>query len=142
MTGVFEVPREYDPPFQRVLGIRMGVGEDGAGIAWVQVDPSVHYGTRWAHGGLAASLADIASGIAVGRKLGRDAEKIIDGTVELKINFLRKVVEADLTARATVLHLGKRVAVTDVVVTNGGTLCAKAIGTFMLARPPQETEPH
>lgn len=103
------------------------------GVAWVDVDPQVHFGTRWAHGGLVGALADIASGISVAIALG-EAAGSIDGTLDLKINFLRKVVDGDLTATATVLHLGTRLAVTEVDVTNKGTPCAKALATFMLSR--------
>jgi len=127
------IPEGYGPPFHKLLGVRMGIGPNKEGIAWVEIDPEKHYGSRWAHGGMVGALADIASGIAIGRML-EDAINAIDGTIELKVNFLRKVVEGDLTATARVLHFGKRVAVTEVDLTNQGRLCAKAIATFMLRR--------
>lgn len=134
MTRV-PIPGSFSPPFHRALGIQMAVGPEDEGIAWVEVDPAVHYGNRWAHGGVAGALVDIASGLAIARRVG-DPMKMIDGTVELKVNFLRKVVDGDMTATARLLHLGKRIAVTEVDVTNRGTLCAKAIATFMLRREP------
>jgi len=127
------IPEGYGPPFHKLLGVRMGIGPNKEGIAWVEIDPEKHYGSRWAHGGMVGALADIASGIAIGRML-EDAINAIDGTIELKVNFLRKVIEGDLTATARVLHFGKRVAVTEVDLTNQGKLCAKAIATFMLRR--------
>ncbi|HEX9774118.1 MAG TPA: PaaI family thioesterase [Actinomycetota bacterium] len=134
MSEVTPIPDEFAPPFHRALKIRMGLGAAGEGVAWVDVDPEVHYGNRWVHGGLAGALADIASGVAIARAIG-NPESAIDGTIDLKINFLRKVVEGDLTATATILHLGRRVAVTEVAMTSGGTLVAKAVATFMLRRP-------
>lgn len=128
-----EVPDEYSPPFHRALKIKMGIGDGGEGIAWVEVDPEVHFGNRWAHGGLVGALADIASGIAIARAVA-DPENAIDGTIDLKVNFLRKVVDGDLTATARLLHAGRRIAVTEVDLTNRGVLCAKAIATFMLKR--------
>ena len=128
------VPDEFGPPFHHALGVKMGVGIEGEGIAWVDVDPTVHYGNRWAHGGLAGALADIASGIAIARTVENPYEAI-DGTIEMKVNFLRKVVEGDFTACARILHIGRRVAVTDIELTNKGRLCAKAIATFMLRDP-------
>lgn len=128
------LPDGFSPPFHKALGIKMAIGDDDEGIAWVDVDPAVHYGNQWAHGGLAGALADIASGIAIARKL-EDPMNMIEGTIELKVNFLRKVVTGDMTATARLLHIGKRVAVTDVEITNDGTLAAKAIATFMLRRP-------
>jgi len=127
------IPEGYGPPFHKLLGVRMGIGPNKEGIAWVEIDPEKHYGSRWAHGCMVGALADIASGIAIGRML-ENAINAIDGTIELKVNFLRKVVEGDLTATARVLHFGKRVAVTEVDLTNQGKLCAKAIATFMLRR--------
>lgn len=133
MTDFVAIPEGYGPPFHKLLGVRMGIGPNKEGVAWVEIDPEKHYGNRWAHGGMVGALADIASGIAIGRML-ENPMNAIDGTIELKINFLRKVVEGDLTATARVLHFGKRVAVTECDMTNRGRLCAKAIATFMLRR--------
>ena len=130
---IVEIPEEYGPSFHRLLGVKMAIGPDHEGIARVELDPAKHFGSRWAHGGLVPALADIASGIAIARKLA-DAVHVIDGTIEMKVNFLRKATDGDLTATARLLHAGKRVAVTDVEITNQGTLCAKAIVTFMLSR--------
>jgi acyl-CoA thioesterase len=135
--GVWQIPEEFAPPLHKTLGVEMGIGPNGEGVAWIEVDPEKHYGNRWAHGGIAATLTDIASGIAIARKVG-DPYRSIDGTIELKINYLRKVVEGDLTATATLVHLGKRVAVTEVTCTNRGVLCAKAIATFMIRTPDPE----
>ena len=131
------VPERFNPPFQRVLGIQMGVGDDGAGKAWVDIDPETHWGSNSAHGGLVGTLADVASGVAIGQKVG-DPFRTIEGTIELKVNFLRKASEGDLTATARLVHLGRRLAVTEVEITNKGSLCAKAIATFMLRREGTE----
>lgn len=135
MSGITPVPPEFSPPFHRALGIRMGFGPGGEGIAWIDVDPERHYGSRWAHGGIAGALCDIASGIVVANSAGGNPFEVIDGTVEMKVNFIRKVVTGDMTATARVLHLGKRIAVTEVDVTNNGDLCAKALATYMLRQP-------
>ncbi len=132
--GSTERRSSFNPPFHRTLGVKMRMGPNREGIAYIEVDPEVHYGNRWAHGGMAAVLVDIASGIAIALQMEEDGRKAIDGTIELKVNFLRKVYEGDMTATATVVHLGKRIAVTDVDVTNKGELCAKAVATFMLSR--------
>jgi len=136
MTPVTPVPDHYGPPLHKVLDIKMGFADDDAGVAWVTIDPAKHYGNRWAHGGIAATLADVATGLAISKQIGNPEERI-DGTIELKINFLRKVVSGDLTATARMLHLGKRVAVAEVDITNGEQLVAKALATFML-KPPND----
>lgn len=128
-----EIPDAYSPPFHRLLGVRMALGPQGEAIAYLEVDPAKHYGNRWAHGGVVPALVDIASGIAIARNVG-DPMKMIDGTIEMKLNYLRKVIDGDITATATLVHIGRRIAVTDVDVTNKGVLVAKAIATFMLSR--------
>lgn len=139
--GSTERRSSFNPPFHRALGIKMRMGPNREGIAYIDVDPEIHYGNRWAHGGMAGVLSDISSGIAIALQLEEDGREAIDGTVEMKVNFLRKVYEGDMTATATVVHLGKRLAVTDVDVTNNGELCAKAIVTFMLSRSKTLTPP-
>lgn len=141
MTGG-DLSSWVEPPLHRALGIKLRLGEEGRGVAWIEVDPDLHYGNRWAHGGVLGVLVDVASGVAIARHLPNPLTGI-DGTVELKVNFLRKVYDGDLTASATVVHLGRRIAVTDVDVTNKGVLCAKAIATFMLRRdaPPEAAPP-
>ena len=142
--GSTERRSSFNPPFHRTLGVKMRIGPNREGIAYVDIDPEVHYGNRWAHGGMAAVLTDIASGIAIALQLEEDGREAIDGTIEFKVNFLRKVYDGDMTATATVVHLGKRTAITDVDVTNKGALCAKAVATFMLSRSktltPQSAE--
>jgi acyl-coenzyme A thioesterase PaaI-like protein len=82
------IPEGYGPPFHKLLGVKMGFGPNLEGVAWVEIDPEKHYGNRWAHGGMVGALADIASGLAVGRMIP-NAMNVIDGTIELKVNFLR-----------------------------------------------------
>jgi uncharacterized protein (TIGR00369 family) len=129
--GVTHYPEAYAPSFHKALRVQVGTGPDGEGVAWVELDREIHFGARWAHGGLVGALADIASGIAIARRF-TEPMGVINGTIEMKVNFLRKATEGDLTASASVLRLGKRIAVTDVNVTTGGLLCAKALATFML----------
>ena len=49
MAEAFEVPAEFLPSFQRALGIKMGVGEEGEGLAWVDVDKEMHWGRTGAN---------------------------------------------------------------------------------------------
>jgi uncharacterized protein (TIGR00369 family) len=127
----FEVPPDFLPTFQRRLGMHMGVGEDGAGLAWVDVDKEMHWGRTAVHGGLFPALVDVAGAIAVAQTVP-DAVKSIEATIEMKINYLKRAKEGDLRATAHVIHRGKRVAVCDVDLTNNGIRCAKASVSYML----------
>ena len=59
----------------------MRIGPNREGVAYIDIDPEVHYGNRWADGGMAAVLVDIASGIAISLAMGEDGREAIDGTV-------------------------------------------------------------
>jgi 1,4-dihydroxy-2-naphthoyl-CoA hydrolase len=126
-----QVPEDFLPSFQRALGIQMGVGEDGEGLAWIEVDKEMHWGRTAVHGGLFPALVDVAGAIAVAQTVP-DAVKSIEATIEMKINYLKRAKEGDLTATARVIHRGKRVAVCDVDLTNNGVRCAKASVSYML----------
>ena len=135
-----EVPEARISPLHRTLGIRVSVGPNREGVAAITVDPAVHYGARFAHGGVVATLADIAGAVAISLRFPNPM-RVIDGTIELKINYLRKVIEGDVVASATPVHIGRRIGVSDVDVTNGDRLCAKALVTYMIdpeAGTPQE----
>jgi uncharacterized protein (TIGR00369 family) len=131
MTEALRVPEEFLPSFQRTLGIEMGVGPDGEGLAWVQVDPDRHWGRTAVHGGLFPALVDVAGAIAVAQTVP-DAVKSIEATIEMKINYLKRATESDLTATARLIHRGRRVAVCDVDITSKGIRCAKASVSYML----------
>ena len=131
MPKPLQVPEEFFPTFQRTLGIHMGVGEHGEGLAWVEVDPEMHWGRTAVHGGLFPALVDVAGALAVAQTVP-DAVKSIEATIEMKINYLKRAKEGDLTATARVIHRGRRIAVCDVDLTNNSVLCAKASVSYML----------
>jgi acyl-CoA thioesterase len=135
---MISTPEEHISPLHRTLGIRVTLGPNGEGIASIAVDPEVHYGARWAHGGVVATLADIAGAVAIARTFS-DPMHAIDGTVELKINYLHRVIDGDIVASAVPVHIGRRIGVSDVDVTNNDRLVAKALVTYMIgagAAPP------
>ncbi|MCA1833400.1 MAG: PaaI family thioesterase [Actinomycetota bacterium] len=140
MSEIHISPEEHWSPLHKTLGITVTLGENHKGIASIQVDPEVHYGARWAHGGIVATLADIAGAVSISRRF-EDPMGAIDGTIELKINYLRKVVEGKIEAIGTAVHIGRRIGVSDIDVMNNGRLVAKALATYMLG-PSARSEPH
>ncbi len=83
------------------------------------------------HGGYAATLIDSALGCAIQTRMGQGAGF---GTVELKVNYVRKI-DANtgrLLCTGTVLHMGRRLATAEAkVVDETGKLYAHGSGTFM-----------
>jgi len=63
------------------------------------------------HGGIIATLIDIAGHAALAAKLGRRVP-----TVDMRVDFLRPAVDSDLRAVARVLRAGRTVGVVDVEV--------------------------
>jgi acyl-CoA thioesterase len=128
------------PPLHQILGITGELGPDDTGVARLTVDPNVHYGAQYAHGGILGVLVDIAGGVAVARRMP-DPFRSVEGTIELKVNYLRKVREGELVATARAVHVGRRIGVADVDVTNDGALVAKAIITYMLVEGARDFPP-
>lgn len=71
-------------------------------------------GTGQYHGGVIASLIDIAGDFALIAVLGHGVP-----TIDLRVDYLRPAFGADLVARARVRKAGRTVAVVDVDVTHG-----------------------
>lgn len=106
---------------------------DAAGeVVWeYQVDPAHFnpYGTL--HGGVVMALMDSAMGHAVAARIHADGR--INAAAQMNVNFLCAVRSGVLRARATVVRLGKRLAVVEARAESGdGTLVATATATHSL----------
>jgi uncharacterized protein (TIGR00369 family) len=65
------------------------------------------------HGGIIATLIDIAGYFSVFRKLN-----IPTPTIDLRVDYLRPARSGDLLARASVIKLGRMVSVAEISVTD------------------------
>lgn len=121
--------------FNNLLGFRLTrVHEDGLTIECA-VRPDLLNGARVLHGGVTATMADAAVGIALNRHLG--GKRPIT-TVELKINYFRPVAAGKVFARAHLLRVGSTLCVGRAdLVDEGGQPVATALATYMVldARP-------
>jgi len=80
------------------------------------------------HGGVTATLADVAVGQALAQRLGRFAST----TAELKINYLRPILGRKVSARSHLLRVGKTLCVARVdVFDDQKNLAAVALVTYM-----------
>lgn len=81
------------------------------------------------HGGVAASLADVAVGVAIHRHCAGTRPF---STVELKVNYFLPVTEGTLYARARLLRIGSTLCVGRVDLTDAKTNCVgTAIVTYI-----------
>jgi uncharacterized protein (TIGR00369 family) len=116
--------------FNKLLGIRlMRIHSDGVTIQCAMRDDLKNI-AGMLHGGVAATLADAAVGIAIASHFGGRRPCT---TTDLKINYLRPIAHGKLIARSHLVRIGKKLCVGRVDMTdNERKLAAVAIVTYML----------
>lgn len=117
-------------PFNSLLGMRLKrTHADGVTIE-CPVRDFMRNGAGVLHGGVAATMADAAAGIATNYLLA-GAKKIT--TVEMKINYFKPVPAGRVQARARVQRLGATLSVSHVEIFNGPkNLIGSALVTYMI----------
>src|SRR3954454_7318041 len=141
MAMILELARKVQrgeappPPIGRLLGFVLKAIEPGHAVFEMEVDQRHHNPMGTLHGGVYCDLADAAMGYAYAATL---AEGESFTTVELKINFLRAVRQATLTAEAKVVKAGSTLGYVECEVKDEqGWLVAKAASTCIkLKRQP------
>jgi uncharacterized protein (TIGR00369 family) len=121
------------PPIARLVGFTLKVIEPGHAVFEMDADERHHNPMGTMHGGIYCDLADAAMGYAY-------AATLVEGesftTVELKINFLKAVRKAKLTAEARVIKAGSSIGYVECDVKDqDGVLVARAASTCMKLRP-------
>ena len=117
------------PPIARLLGFVPKSIEPGRAVFEMEADERHHNPMGTLHGGVYCDLADAAMGYSYGATL-REGEAFT--TIELKINFLRAVRKATLTADARVVKAGSTLGYVECDVKDQtGRLVARAASTCM-----------
>src|SRR5437764_4090249 len=117
------------PAIGRLLGFVLKLIEPGRAVFEMEADERHHNPMGTLHGGIYCDLADAAMGYAYAATLG-EGETFT--TIELKINFLRAVRQATLTAEARVVKAGSTLGYVECEVKDqAGKLVAKAASTCM-----------
>ena len=128
----FEKLKEFlqEIPFNAHVGLRLvRLHKDGVTLA-CQLRPELMNGSGVLHGGVRATLADVAVGMALARHLGRPRAAT---TVELKINYLRPVARSKITARSHLVKVGARLCCGRVEIFDGERRpVAAALVTYMI----------
>jgi uncharacterized protein (TIGR00369 family) len=125
------------PPIGRLIGFSLKAIEPGRAVFEMQVDDRHHNPMGTLHGGVYCDLADAAMGYAYAATLG-EGETFT--TVELKINFLRAVRQATLTAEARVVKAGNTLGYVECDVKDQtGILVARASSTCIKLREARPT---
>jgi uncharacterized protein (TIGR00369 family) len=101
-------------PFNKYLGVQVRALERGRTVLEIPWrDELIGDPVRQAvHGGVISMLADTAGGAVVWGAIENPASRV--STIDLRIDYLRPGRQETLVAEASIVRLGKRVAVTDV----------------------------
>ena len=118
-------------PFHEFLQLELGKLDAADGL--IEIRMKHHEGLNRLptgsqfHGGVLASLVDIAATFAVVVKLRKPVP-----TVDLRLDYVRPASGGILTARGIVRRAGRSLSTADVEVTDeGGKLLAMGRGTFL-----------
>ena len=126
----------------RFLGFRLVAAEPGRVMISFRAREHHLQVHRVVHGGVMATLADTAGGLATYMAVPPGTRV---ATVEMKINFLEAVEKGMVTAEARVLRRGRNLSVVDCDVRDSSArLVAKALMTFAIgpaATPPPSAPP-
>lgn len=126
--GRFRLP----PPIAELIGFTMGPAAAGTAVIELAADGRHANPMGTLHGGVLCDIADAAMGMAFATLL-EPGESFT--TLELKINFLKPVWSAKLTATGRVVRKGGTVGMVECDITDeGGALVAKATSTCMTLR--------
>src|SRR5437879_1227609 len=128
--------RVAPPPIAGLIGFRPLSIEPGRTVFELETDLERHANPMGTvHGGILCDLADAAMGFAYASTL---EENETFATLELKINFLRPVWRARLTASASVVQRGRTIGMVECDITDAeGRLVARASSTCMTLRGAQ-----
>jgi uncharacterized protein (TIGR00369 family) len=117
-------------PFNKLIGLRVArLHSDGVTLECAMRDELKNV-AGMLHGGVAATLADAAVGIALARHFGGRRPCT---TTDLKINYLRPIADGKIVARSHLVRIGKTLCVGRVDLKDAQRkLAAVAIVTYML----------
>ena len=129
MTG--EVPPSG---MVQLMNFKLVEVSEGRAVFSIKPDERHYNGLGIAHGGLAATLLDSATGCAINTMM--PAGRIFT-TLEMKINYVRPMVRetGEVRCEANVIHVGGRIATAEGrIVDCDGKLYAHGTATCMLFR--------
>jgi uncharacterized protein (TIGR00369 family) len=127
-------PDLAESPYHRFLDLKLTRYEDGLVEIVMPFREELlrEDGSDWLHGGIIASLIDIAGDCAVYSRTGGDVP-----TVDLRIDYLRPAKRGSLSAIGRIVKVGRRVGVADVEVRDEQGQVV-AVGRGVYASPAQQ----
>ena len=125
------------PPISELIGFEVSEASEGRVVVVLEAGTRHFNPMGTVHGGILCDIADAAMGIAFATTLA-PGESFT--TVELKINFLRPVRQAQLRAEGRVVQRGRTIGYVECEITDeNGKLIAKSNSTCLVLRGEQAT---
>jgi acyl-CoA thioesterase len=124
-------PAPPDGPggFAQLIGLEIPTVEEGYSRGEVTVTDRLKNPNGVLHGAVAYAMADSGMGAALSTGL---AEGEACATIELKVSYLRPVVDGQLVCETRVIRRGGSVAFLEADVTQDGDSVARATGSFAI----------
>jgi uncharacterized protein (TIGR00369 family) len=123
------------PPISELIGFEVSEASEGRVVVVLEAGARHFNPMGTVHGGILCDIADAAMGIAFATTLA-PGESFT--TVELKINFLRPVRQAQLRAEGRVVQRGRTIGYVECEITDeNGKLVAKSNSTCLVLRGDQ-----
>jgi len=120
-------------PFHQWLGIKvLAVQDDGVELkaSWRE-EWVVHPERRYTHGGILASLVDVAADWAMVTRTRRGVP-----TIDMRVDYHAAAMPGDLIARGRIVKWGNQFSVAEAqVFDESGKLLASGRGTYFTAPP-------
>lgn len=119
--------------FHHLTGLVLETADAEKGIAVLRQpykpELSLFPETGYYHGGVIASLVDVAGAVACGLTLGRPTP-----TANFRVDFLKSPAKVDLIATGRLVRTGRTLAVADVEISDdSGEIYAIGRGTFSVS---------
>jgi uncharacterized protein (TIGR00369 family) len=115
----------------------MALGRIGPGEVEVTLDAAAHHLNLQGsvHGGVLASLADAAAGLAVRTRVPHGSRHV---TVQLGMSYLRASQTGRLIAHGRAVRVGRRIAFAEARIEDGGGRLLATAQATVAVRPPRE----
>ncbi len=122
-------------PIGDLIGFAVTESGEGRAVVTMKTGPQHFNPMGTLHGGVLCDIADTAMGFAFASTLAAGESFT---TIELKINYLRPVREAQLRAEGHVVQRGRTVGYVECEITDeNGKLVAKSNSTCLVLRGEQ-----
>ncbi len=132
------VKGKWKAPAGELIGFTLIEYGEGNAIYTLKADKRLHNPMGQVHGGIMCDIMDAAMGIAMVTTLEENENFT---TVNLQVNFLKAVTEADLIAEGIVVNRGKTIGYVECnLKDDAGNLIAVAQSTCMVIRDKRTRE--